>query len=262
MFRSRKTTRLGATCGTARGSLPRPVKIPLRGVTPAAVPVVRSAPIDAGGFRRMRRLALFFSLALLVCGLAVTAPPALAGSTDWAVNGTPLAPGQEVSVKFASITPFQVVAPDQGIDVTCTSWKAKGTLVGGETGTGELVKPKFAHCTQMEEGAPGPVKAKVLLTSVKLRTGFIPPAGGKETTKFELIGSICTFKKPRCEPAVEILGTAAGLGPVPGEAGNVVGFPEPPLSASTITIGGSPGELVGEAVFKLPRHAALSQAEP
>jgi hypothetical protein len=205
----------------------------------------------------MRRLALFFSLALLVGVFAVAASPALAGNTDWTVNGTPLAPGQEVSVKFASITPFQLIAPEQGIDITCASWKAKGTLVGGETGTGELVKPKFAHCTQMEEGTP--ITVKVQMTSVMLHTDLNRPVGSPETTEFELIG-IC-FKKGHCEPFLEIVGTVDSLGPIPGEGGNVVDFPQPSLPATTLTIGGSPAELVGKAVFKLPKHATLSQAE-
>ena len=209
----------------------------------------------------MRRLALFFSVALLVGLLAVGISPALAANTDWTVNGTPLAPGQQVSVKFASITPIQLVAPTQGIDITCASWKAKGTLVGGEPGTGELVHSKFAHCTQMEEGAPGPIKAKVQMTSVTLHTGTEPPVGSAGTTTFQLIGDDCTFKKPHCEPTAPIMGRTESFGPTPGEAGNVVDFPQPALPASTLTIAGSPAELVGKAVFKLPKHATLSQTE-
>ncbi len=209
----------------------------------------------------MRRLALFFSVALLAGLSAVGISPALAANTDWTVNGTPLAPGQEVSVKFASITPIQLVSPAQGIDITCTSWKAKGTLVGGEPGTGELVNSKLGHCTQMEEGAPGPIKAKVHFTGVTLRTGANPPVGSAGTTTFQVIGDDCTFKKPHCEPTSAVMGSAESFGPTPGEAGNVVDFPQPALPASALTVAGSPGELVGRAVFKLPKHAALSQTE-
>ncbi len=210
----------------------------------------------------MRRLALFFSVALLAGLTTGGVSPALAANTDWTVNGTPLAPGQEVSVKFASITPVQLLAPAQGIDITCTSWKAKGTLVGGEVGTGELVNSKLAHCTQMEEGAPGPIKARVHFTSVTLHTGTNPPVGSAGTTTFQVIGDDCTFKKPHCEPTSVVAGLAESFGPAPGEAGNVVDFPQPALPASALTIGGSPAELIGKAVFKLPKHATLSQAEP
>jgi hypothetical protein len=207
----------------------------------------------------MRRLALFFSVALLVGLMAVGAAPALAGNNDWAVNGTPLAPGQEVSVKYASITPFELISPQQGIDITCASWKAKGTLVGGETGTGELVKAKFGHCMQMEEGGAS-VKAKVQVTKITLRTNPTPPAGSANTTKFQITADACTFKKPHCEPSEAVLGFVDSLGPAPGAAGNEVDFPQPGLPSSALTVGGSPGELVGKAVFTLPKHATLSQA--
>jgi hypothetical protein len=204
----------------------------------------------------MRRFALVFLAVLLVGVPAVAAPPALAGTMDWAVNGEPLAPGQEISVKFASTTPVQLVAPERGIDITCTSWKAKGTLVGGEVGTGEFVKSKLAHCTEMEEGIP--IGVKVQFTNVKLRTDLVHPVGSEATTEFELIG-IC-FKKGRCEPALEIAGIADSLGPSPA-GGNLVDFPQPSLPASTLTVGGSPAELVGKAAFRLPKHATLSQVE-
>ena len=111
----------------------------------------------------------------------------------------------------------------------------------------------------MEEGVP--IKAKVQVTSVKLRTGPNLPAGSTGTTKWELIGSACTFRKPHCEPSAMIAGTIESFGPTPGAAGNVVDFPQPALPSTTLTVGGSPGELVGEAVFKLPKHATLSQVE-
>ena len=113
----------------------------------------------------------------------------------------------------------------------------------------------------MEEGAPGPVKAKVQLTSVTFHTGTEPPVGSAGTTTFQVVGDDCTFKKPHCEPTSAIMGGAESLGPTPGAAGNVVEFPQPALPASTLTIGGSPAQLVGEAVFKLPKHATLSQTE-
>jgi hypothetical protein len=218
--------------------------------------VVRSAPIDLG-VPRMRRLALLFSTVLLVGAFAIGAPVALAGPTDWAVNGTPLAAGQEVSVKFATTAPVQLIAPDAGVDITCASWKAKGTLVGGETGTGELVKSKLAHCTEPFEGHA--VTVKVQLTKVTLHTDLVRPAGTPESTEFELVG-IC-FKKVHCEPTLQINGTVDTLGPSLGEP-NLVDFPQPSLPATTLTIGGSPAELVTKAAFKLPKHATLTQVEP
>ena len=202
----------------------------------------------------MRRLAVLFCVVFLVGAFA--APSALAGPTDWAVNGEPLAAGQEVSVKFASVTPVQLIAPALGIDITCTSWTAKGRLVGGDVGTGELVKPKFAHCTEMEEGLAIPVAVR--MTTVPIQTDLNRPVGTPETTEIGPI-DIC-FKKGRCEPAREITGTVDSVGPIAG-GGNLLDFPQPSLPASTLTIGGTPAELVGEAVFKLPKHATLSQVE-
>jgi hypothetical protein len=202
----------------------------------------------------MRRFALVFSVLVLVGALAAgAAAPALA-STDWAVNGQPLAPGQEVPVKFATIAPVEFTTPATGIDFTCASWKAKGTLVGGETGTGELVNSKLGRCVDANS-----IRVKVQITKLKLHTDLFRPVGSPATTEFEIIG-IC-FKKGLCEPPVEIKGTVDGLGPNPGE-GNLVDFPQPALPASALTIGGSPGELVTKAVFKLPKHATLSQVEP
>jgi hypothetical protein len=199
----------------------------------------------------MRRFALVISVLVLLGALAVGAAPAL-GSTDWAVNGQPLAPGQEVAVKFASVAPVQVTSPATGLDFTCATWKAKGTLVGGETGTGELVSSKLGRCVDADG-----IRVKVQITKVKLHTDLFEPVGTPETTEFEIIG-IC-FKKGRCEPAKEINGTADSVGP--SGAANLVSFPQPALPGSTLTFGGSPAELVTEAVFKLPKHATLSQTE-
>jgi hypothetical protein len=200
----------------------------------------------------MRRFALVLSVLALLGALVVGATPAL-GATDWAVNGVALPPGQEVAVKFATVAPVQFTTPATGIDFSCASWKAKGTLVGGETGTGELVDSKLGRCVD----ANG-IHVKVQITKAKLHTDLFQAVGGPPTTEFEIIG-IC-FKKGLCEPPVEIKGTADSEGPNPGEA-NLVSFPEPPLPASALTIGGSPGEVVTQAVFKLPRHATLSQTE-
>lgn len=199
----------------------------------------------------MRRFALVLLLAVLGGAFAVVAP-ALA-ATDWAVNGEPLPAGQEVAVRFATVAPVQLITPATGVDITCASWKAKGTLVGGETGTGELVNSKLGHCVDANN-----VHVKVQFTKVKLHTDLVAPAGTPDTTEFEIIG-IC-FKKGLCEPPVEIKGTADSVGPNPGEA-NLVDFPQPALPNSDLTVGGGPAELVTKAVFKLPRHATLSQAE-
>jgi hypothetical protein len=202
----------------------------------------------------MRRFALVFFLAVLVGAFAVGAAPALAGPTDWAVNGEPLAPGEEVGVKFASTTPIELIAPDQGIDITCARWKAKGKLVGGVQGTGELVKPKLARCT--EPGVSGStVRVKIELESVTIQTDTDHPAGAEFTIEWGLLGQC--FRKSHTEP---IAGIVDSFGPDPA-AGNAVDFPQPSLPATTLTIGGSPAELVGKGAFKLPKHATLSQVE-
>ncbi len=200
----------------------------------------------------MRRFALVFTGMLLVGVFAVAAAPALAGQTDWAVNGVPLAPGQEESVKFASTTPIELIAPGIGVHIVCASWKAKGKLVGGERGTGELVKPRFAKCTEPS----GASKVKLELETITVKTDADHPVGAEATIEWGLLG-IC-FRKGRDE--LDIAGIVDSFGPDPA-AGNAVEFPQPSLPATTLTIGGSPGELVGKGAFKLPRHAMLSQVE-
>lgn len=209
----------------------------------------------------MRRLTLFIG-AVLAAALAVAPGPAAAMGEpeDWAVNGVPLAPGQQVAVKFASITPIRLISSDPalGTHITCASWKATGTLVGGQIGTGVLVNSKFAACTQLEEGKA--IRAKVQLTSVTLHTGEVPPVGSTATTTLTVIGDDCTFKKPHCEPASPVAGTVDGIGPAAGVGGNVLTFPQPALPSSALTIGVSPAELVGQVTFKLKKNATLSQA--
>jgi hypothetical protein len=202
----------------------------------------------------MQRLGLVFSSVLLMGALAGPSA-ALAGTTDWAVNGRPLSPGQQISVRFASVTPIEITVPAQEIEITCSSWKARGTLVGGDLGTGELVKPKLAHCTELDKGVSKSVKAQI--TTIKLQTDFNHPVGAPATTEFTTF-EVC-FAKGRCEPALGIKGVLDGLGP--SAAGNLLEFPEPSLPASTLTLEGSPALLTGEATFTLPKHATLSQVE-
>jgi hypothetical protein len=204
----------------------------------------------------MRRLAQLLSLTLLTGAMAVSAAPALA-TTDWAVNGTALAPGQEVPVKFMSVTPIQVLVPQMGVDITCASWKAKGTLVGGTQGTGELIKPHFAHCTENENGSLVSVKLHTL-EHVHLQTDTEHPAGMPSTIEIGVL-ELC-FAKGRCEPASGIKGILDSVGPDTTE-GNLVDFPQPPLPGSTLMLGAANAEIVGKAVFKLQKHATLSQVE-
>jgi hypothetical protein len=202
------------------------------------------------GVLRMRRPVPLI-LGVLLAGLLAGAPSALAGQTDWAINGVPLPPGDEVPVKLTSVTPFQLIVPEMGIDITCTTWKSKGRLVGGNVGTGELSKSKFSHCT---DASHAPVK--VHLERVPLNTDLEHPVGVGPTT--EVVYELC-FAKGRCEPANGIKGIADAIGPT-GE-GNLIDFPQPPLPASTLMFEGSPAEIVGEAAFRLPKQAILSQAE-
>ncbi|MGA2454553.1 MAG: hypothetical protein ABSG93_13630 [Solirubrobacteraceae bacterium] len=202
----------------------------------------------------MRRFAVVFSGVLLIGVLAAGPSSAFAGPTDWAVNGEPLAPGQEIAAKFASVSPVQLIVPGLHIDVTCASWKAKATLVGGETGTGELVKPKLARCFQMEAGTN--VAVKITIKKLTLRTDLDHAVGTAATTEFEFLGIF--FRKGGKEQ--EIMGIVDSFGPKP--EGNLVDFPQPSLAASTLTVGGDPAELFGEATFKLAKHATLSQVEP
>jgi hypothetical protein len=201
----------------------------------------------------MRRLALVFSVVLLVGVFAVAAAPALAGQTDWAVNGVPLAPGQEVPVKFAATTPMELIAPAQGIDITCTTFKGKGTLVGGTQGTGSLTSVKMSHCT---EAGPVLVKVRIEFEGVTIQTDTNRPPGAEYTIEWGLLGQC--FRKGHTE--LRIAGEVDSFGPSPA-GGNAVEFPQPSLPATTLTIGGSPAELVGRGAFTLPKHATLSQVE-
>jgi hypothetical protein len=202
----------------------------------------------------MRRLAVLFSGVLSVGALAAAAPLAQA-ATDWTVNGQPLAPGQEVAVKFATISPVQLTVPELGLHVTCASWKGKGTIVGGVTGTGELVNPKFSKCIDTESGKTTVVKIKV--GPIGVRTDEARVVGTPYTIEF--IVNEALFKKGGRELAMA--GVVDSYGPKP-EAGNLLEFPTPPLSATTLTVGGDPAELVAQATLTLPKHAVLSQAEP
>lgn len=203
----------------------------------------------------MRRFALVFSVLLLVGALAAGAAPALAGQTDWAVNGVPLVPGQEIAVKFASTTPMELISPEQGVDITCTTFKGKGVLVGGTQGTGHLTNPKMTHCTEVgPEGAV--LKAKVVFEGVTIQTDTNHPAGAEYTIEWGLLGQC--FRKGHTE--LRIAGVVDSFGPSPA-GGNSVLFPQPSLPATTLTIGGSPGELVGRGAFTLPKHATLTQVE-
>jgi hypothetical protein len=202
----------------------------------------------------MQRFALVFVGVLLVGVPAVGASPAFAGQKDWAVNGVPLAPGQEVAVKFASTSPLELTVPDRGIQITCASWKGKGTLEGGVRGTGKLVNPKLAKCT--EPGAAGPVRVKIHLEPITLETDEEEPVGAEPTIEFGLLGKC--FRKGHTEEV--IAGILDSFGPDPGD-GNAIDFPDPSLPATTLTIGGSPAQLAGKAAFKLPKHAMLSQVE-
>ncbi len=204
----------------------------------------------------MRRLAVMFSGVLLIGVFAVAPSAALAGSTDWAVNGAPLAPGQKISAKFASIASVQLLVPELGLEVTCAGWSAKATLVGGAVGTGELIKPKFRKCTQMEHGTLVPVK--LVISEVTLNTDVNHPAGTAETTEFWIIGIFFRKGGKEEEP---INGVVDSFGPKPEEA-NLVNFPQPALPASNLTVGGDAAQLVAQAVFKLAKHATLSQVEP
>ncbi len=200
----------------------------------------------------MRRFALVFSVVLLVGVFGAAAEPALAGTTDWAVNGVALTPGQEVAVKFASVSPIQLTVPGQEIDATCAKWKAKGKLVGGTQGTGELTSVKFSKCT--EAGATGrAVRVKIEIPHVPIQTDSDHPVGTPTTIEWPLVG---LFRKGIKE--LEIAGVVDAFGP---KEGNLVDFPQPSLEATTLTVGGSPAQLVGEGRFTLPKHAMLSQVE-
>jgi hypothetical protein len=198
----------------------------------------------------MRRFALTFLAVLLVGVPAVAASPALAAPKDWAVNGVPLAPGQEVAVKFASTTPMELDAPGAGIHIVCATFKGRGTLVGGVRGTGELVNPRLAKCTEPATGT----KVKIKLEPVPVETDEEEPVGAEPTIEFGLLGKC--FRKGHTE---EILsGIVDTFGPRPDE-GNAVEFPSVSLPATTLTLGGSPASLAGKGAFKLKKSATLSQ---
>ena len=190
-----------------------------------------------------------FLAVLLVGASAAAASPALAAK-DWAVNGAPLAPGQEVAVKFASTSPIELSVPAQGIQIVCQRFKGKGTLVGGARGTGELISAKLAKCAEPATGA----KVKIKLKPVPIETDEEEPVGAEPTIEWALLGNC--FRKGHIE---EILtGIVDSFGPNPGEA-NAVEFPAVSLPATTLTLGGSPAQFVGKGVFTLPKHATLSQ---
>ena len=184
----------------------------------------------------MRRFALVFFLVVFPVGVAaVGASPAFAGPTDWAVNGVALQPGQETTVKFVSTSPVQLIVPGLEIHATCTSWKAKGKLVGGETGTGELLKPKFGHCT--EPSGPSFVKVKIKVEKIPVRTDIEPPPGAGPTTEFTIPIGIF-FRKGGKE--LEIAGMIDTFGPDPGEA-NVARLPPAPAPREHADGRGQPG---------------------
>jgi hypothetical protein len=211
----------------------------------------------------MRALAIMFMAVLLVGVFAVGPGSALATPTDWTVNGKPLAPGEEVAVKFASSSPIELIVPALKFRITCKSWTAKGKLDGGEIGTGRLVIPKLSGCVEPEE------KAKVHFRFRKGRFGVTTDKkhekGAQDTTELEVPKGQATlvvepdFTKGRKEE-FEMAGIIDAFGPGP-ERENLLEFPKPELLTTTLEVGGQRAELVGKAAFNLPGHAKLSQGE-
>jgi hypothetical protein len=109
-------------------------------------------------------------------------------------------------------------------------------------------------CT--EAGPAGErVKVKIKGEPIPIQTDTEHAVGTPMTMELPLIG---LFRKGVKE--LPISGVLDSLGPKP-EEGNLVDFPAQSLEATTLTVGGSPAQIVGEAHLTLPRHATLSQAE-
>ena len=195
----------------------------------------------------MRRLCIAGLCAAVALGIGASGASA-AGIMDWTVNGIPLAAGKKAPVTLQSSGPvLMAFAPAEGTQelVTCSSFVAKGALIGGEEGSAKL-KPKLTGC----EGASGvPVKISMIVIEVSFDGELLHPSTW--TTKLRIeIGKVKIGNQQQRL-------SGGGIIDSEGPLGAELTFPETPLPASTLEIGGRPASIQMVDTFTLKKGGTL-----
>ena len=199
--------------------------------------------------RRLRVVGIGAGVGAVLALIAGGGSAAAAGIMDWTINGVPLPAGKKAPVTLQSTGPV-VLSFEQvtgtGASVTCSSFVAKGSLIGGEEGTGKL-KPKFTGCSG-SGGVTASVKGVII--EVSFDGEFLHPSTWTSKYKFEIITSYAKQK---------LMGS--GIADSEGPFGEMITFPETPLPASTLEIGGRPASLQMVDVFTLKKGGTLGVGE-
>ena len=175
-----------------------------------------------------------------------------AGIMDWTVNGVPLAAGKKAPVTLQSTGPvvLSYYAENESMQIIkalCSSFVAKGTLIGGEEG-GAKLKPKLTGCEGPEGGA-------VKVTMVVIETTFDGELLHPTTWTHKLRIEIGVIKIEHGNQKERLSG--GGIIDAEGPFGGQVTFPETPLPASTLEIGGQPASIEMVDTYTLKKGGTL-----